>query len=202
MTTYIGTATNDTFIDDGAPTSNYGTFVYWLVGHYTTDSRKRRSLIKFDISSIPAGAVISGGTLAVTFQADNAGVGGTICAYRQLKNWVSGTATWNKYDASNNWTTAGGFDAADCEQSESGSATFTASETLNTVKNIPISTSKISEWVSSGTANYGFLLKTTVENNNLYQYHSTEATTAGYRPTLTITYTEPSSSGYTLILNT
>lgn len=199
MTTYLGTASYDAHIDDGTPTTNYNTSTTDLVGHATGDSRKRRTLIKFDLSSIPADATINGGTLALTFQADFAGAAGTICAYRQLKNWVPAQTTWNIIATGTNWTTAGGFDAADCEQTESGSATFTATETMNTVKNIPISAGKLQDWVSGSVSNYGFLLKNSSESNNLYQYHSLEATTASYRPTLTIDYT-PAGSGYTLIL--
>jgi hypothetical protein len=202
MTTFIGTATYDNHINSGAATTNNDTDVYFGVGHYTTDSATRRTLIKFDLSSIPSGVTINGGTLAITFRDDYAGAAGTICAYRQLKNWVSNQSTWNIMATGTNWTSAGAFNAADCEQTESGSATFTATETMNTVKNIPISASKLSEWISGGTANYGFLLKNTAESNNLYQYHSTNSLTASYRPTLTIDYTESAGSGYTLILNT
>jgi hypothetical protein len=202
MTTYIGTATYDTTNSSNAPTTNGDSAVTFAVGHYTSDSGTRRALIKFDLSSIPSNATINSGTLSITYAVDHAGVAGTICAYRQLKNWVSSQTTWNIMATGTNWTTAGGFDAADCEQSEVGSATFSATETMNVAKNIPISAIKLQDWLTGGTlSNYGFLLKNTVESNNYYDFHSHEASTANYRPTLTIDYT-PFGTGYTLILNT
>lgn len=70
----------------------------------------RRALLKFDVSSIPAGAIIGAATL--TLFGDYSAVGAdydprTFYCYRCTRAWVEGQATWIIYSTGNDWATAG-----------------------------------------------------------------------------------------------
>jgi hypothetical protein len=202
MTTFTGTVgTADTYIDSNGPSSSFPTAIMIYVGKGPTGTV--RGLLKFDLSSIPPSSTIDSGTLYVTIRSDNASLASTVCVYRQKKTWTSG-ATWNKYDGVNNWTSAGGFDASDCEQTEMGSITLTATETLNVTKAIPLSASYIQGWVNGSFDNNGILLKTTTEaTQDQYSYWAYDSGSISYYPTIAVNYSGAGSSyGYTLILNT
>jgi hypothetical protein len=98
-------ATEAVHIDVNSPTGNLeGVTPQLDVGEYNAGTDKRRSLIQFDFSSLPPGAVIT----AVTFQiylstsvlSDN---NRTIRAYRLKRNWVENEVTWNSYSSGNSW---------------------------------------------------------------------------------------------------
>jgi len=65
------TAGVDTFIDSATATTNYGTNVL-SIGESNAGAIVRRTLIKFDLSTIPAGSLISSATLTLNEEADQA----------------------------------------------------------------------------------------------------------------------------------
>ena len=71
-------------------------------------SSYKASLLSFDLSDIPSGADINSVTLKMKANASSAGRQGDVWAYTCLRDFNEANATWNKYDGSNNWTTAGG----------------------------------------------------------------------------------------------
>lgn len=86
----------------------YGSFGTLNVGNDSGALNPLRSLLHFDLSGIPGTtAVITAASLNLyCFSAT-----GTTAAklYRMTRyNWGETTATWNKYDGSTTWTTAGG----------------------------------------------------------------------------------------------
>lgn len=102
----------DTMISSLQTSTNYGTTDLLQVGNARVGSDDfRRSLYKFDISSIPAGSVISSATLTLTGDYSTTGgvpSSGTFYCYRCTRNWVKGEATWTIYSTGNNWATSGG----------------------------------------------------------------------------------------------
>lgn len=64
------------------------------------------SLIRFPALGNLGSKAISAATLYLYVQATD-GADYTINVHRMLRPWVESTATWNTYDGSNNWTTAG-----------------------------------------------------------------------------------------------
>lgn len=195
MTTYTSqpdeTSGLDTYISAIYGNVNYGNQNSIAVGKQVSDTDVVRGLIKFDISSIPVGAIVISATLSLTISGDDSSNARTMRVYRQKKAWTEAGATWNKYDGTNNWTSTGGFNSADCEQTEIGSVSLTASETVNTTKDITLLTSSIQEMVLGTFTNNGFFLKMDTENNDAYRWHSSGATTASYRPKLVINYDIP-----------
>jgi len=108
----IQPSTNDNYIYQGASNTNYGTSTAILtVGGY--DSLFAHSLLNFNFTSLPAGATITGATLNLYYYAyvTNNPVGNTLWAYEINTPgyfWTETGSTWNKYDGTNAWLTAGG----------------------------------------------------------------------------------------------
>jgi hypothetical protein len=143
----------DTLIGSNNPTYNYGSGLVVATGEYNSAVAVTRTLIDFDLTSIED-------------------------VYRLKRSWVEGTktggtpadgATWNTYDGSNNWTTAGAFDPIDCEQVSIGEFEI-AHDMANQWISIPLTVTSKAEL----TLGYGFLLKMEVENNDGHLFHSNQ----------------------------
>lgn len=193
MSTYSsqpdGTAGVDTRLDNSNPTTNYGTNVQLGIGESNAGAFILRTLIKFDLSSIPATAYIASATLSLWTVNDESSNDRAVKVYRMLRSWTEAGATWNTYDGANNWPGgAGAFGSTDCEQTEIASTTVTSALAANTEVQWSLSTSAITEIVAGTFTNNGFLMKADSEVNDLYRYHSSDGATAGFRPKLVIEY--------------
>jgi len=197
-------ASGDAYMRGIAPTTNFGADVNIFAGDISdSSSDAARSPIKFDVSSIPADAMVS----PVTFKlwedfAANSG-GTENCAFnlqRLLRNWDKAQVTWNVYSTGNSWTTAGaGSDGND------RAAAISASVTLDSVAaNAFVSwtgttlTDDVQKFVNGTYPNYGWLLSApTAEYQGVGQYRfsrfcSSDHGTPSQRPVLTVPYTLPS----------
>jgi len=118
----------DTYIWDGAADTNYGDLTLLTIEGSTANII--RSLLQFDISSLPAGAVLTAATLYLYYYAAQQGTptGRTYNCYRVLRrDWVELEATWNIYKTGSNWTTAGcGNTTDDYTTADGASATVPA----------------------------------------------------------------------------
>ncbi|GAA1589570.1 hypothetical protein GCM10009789_49020 [Kribbella sancticallisti] len=85
----------DAMVDSGAPTTNYGGITGLYAG--TTAAAKRRSLLKFDISSIPAGATVDAAQLKLYFdQSFETNANAVQLEARQAASaWTESTVNWN-----------------------------------------------------------------------------------------------------------
>jgi hypothetical protein len=160
----------------------------------------RHALIKFDLSSIPAGATINSATLSLYATIDASSNADTFRVYRLKRAWVEGTrnaandspatgVTWERYDTTNSWQTLGGTGANDIDTSSIGSRAFTAAETLNEFKDFPL-TAAVKEDLDLGN---GWLIGfdgSAAAGNNRYLFASSDNATAANRPKLVVDYTE------------
>ena len=196
MSTYTSqpdeTAANDTWLGS-SNTVNHGTDTHLYVGEDNTQSPNYwRTLIKFDLSSIPAGSTVLSATLSLWVEGDWSSNARTFRAYRQKRAWTESGATWTKYDGINNWSTAGGFSATDCEATDIGSCSFLASESAGTEKQFSLTPDAVTEWIRGTFENNGVILKADTESNDGYQFYSSSSASSSYRPKLVIEYTEGS----------
>jgi len=108
----------DAFLMQGQPYTNNGGNGYLNVQSDTNDNNQR-TILKFNISSIPAGSTITGATLKLNTDYISNAVGRTHWAYRLTEtDWVEGTGTYleqagtccwyYQQNASLDWTGAGG----------------------------------------------------------------------------------------------
>lgn len=182
----------DTMLKANAATTNFGTDVDLEVGELTGNANFiRRVLIKFDLSTLPSDATINSATLSLRCVADLASSATTYRVYRLKRAWTETGATWNTYDGTNNWSTAGGFHADDCEQTDIGSRAFTATETLNEFKDFALTPT------SKGALDLGngWLIKADTELNDGYRFNSSDQATQANAPKLVIDYTEAAAGG-------
>jgi len=188
----------DTFLYGGATTTNEDTLSL-LVKTSASDGSKRDTLIKFDISSIPAGSTIDTVTLTLYISANQGAANGVLYIYDNLRNWAETQATWNVYTTGNNWTTAGARSSGNDLTGTWGSATGALSNvtilssTVSTTVVLPTASAFVSSVQTaldgSGTVNWELVQRNT--DNNTWTFSDSEDATSGNRPILTIDYTAP-----------
>jgi hypothetical protein len=179
----------DTYLRDTAATANYGTGTVLQVGEYTGNFINYTTLIKYDLSGIPSNATITSATLSLWVSADYADNAPTVEVRRVKRNWGESTATWNTYDGSNNWSTAGGTGANDVDTATAtGSEALSASLSAGTEVQFTLDTAEVKKLTDGTYTNYGWLLKVASGSDNCYGFHSSSSATSGYRPKLVIVY--------------
>ena len=197
-------AGKDTNICEEATLLNYnwGVTAGFYVGKVSTYNM--RGLLQFDISGLPDDAVISSTVLSFYLEAENSANIRTQRVFRLKREWVEGTrdeaednpatgATWQRYDTTNSWQTAGGFGANDCEQTDIGSVSLSASESVGW-KDISITATSKTDLdyglENAGNAT-GWLIKKDTEIGDRHNFTSSDGATAANRPKLVVNYTLP-----------
>ena len=179
--TYTAKATNgvkDVYIESGYPTSNFyvSTIRKMPIGYGSTD-KICRTLIKFpELHAKIKGNYVTNANLKL-YELSNGSPFSTLEVHKNTSSWALGEVTWNtrpKYAATV---------YASKKLSNASSA-----HSLNITK-------LVQEWAKGTQANYGILLKASVESSstkNYNSFHGTRSSTSSKRPTLSVTYTVPS----------
>ncbi|HEY2940450.1 MAG TPA: DNRLRE domain-containing protein [Gaiellaceae bacterium] len=148
---------------------------------------KRRGLFQFNLSSYKGGQTVTSADLALYCQAATTTNGDDLDVRRITRSWTNG-ATWNKYDGTHAWTTAGG---------DYGSSNYdsrnTNCSTLGWKHWYP--TLLVQYWVDGTYPNYGLLVKQRSESiTNLLDFTSIEGANATHWPYLQVDYTNVAPS--------
>lgn len=183
-----GTSKKDTFLYDGATSTNYGTNAAIQIGRDGA-SALAHGLIKFDLSGLPtSGITINSVVLRMTTNTTSVSPY-TLQAYRILpanSSWTETDATWLKTDGSTNWAGSNGCSTSGTDYSSTlmGSVAVSASSTPYNI------TLDLTEFASMLAANHGFFLKSSDESSTkTAQYYSADDGTAKRRPCLIVNYT-------------
>jgi len=174
----IRPSTADTYLRQDVPGSNNGILTTVCVERHATQAR--RGLIKFDLSSIPAGATINSAQLEL-YCTVAPGAAQTLNLHEVTSSWTETGATWTNMNS--------GFDSTILSTVVGGTAagwkTWTGLGPL------------VQSWVSGTKNNYGVMIKCGSETGTtayLYQFASNNYTTnTAYRPILRVNYTTASS---------
>ncbi len=171
------TGCKDNYIYVNSPTTNNGTRSLMRVTGYTTDLQ--RPLVRFDLSSIPAGVSVTRATLWL--YSNNPpqvkGSTGFYGAYKLTKDWGETTSTWNTP-----WTTPGGDflatpDAEAAKQSAAAAPCWYAFDV----------TARVQAWIEAPSDNYGWLIKCTNELlSNQDEFASSDSPDPAFFPKLII----------------
>ncbi|WP_245610465.1 CBM96 family carbohydrate-binding protein [Thermococcus celericrescens] len=88
--------TDDAYVNDASPDTNYGTESRLYVGTYYSDGSNYRSYLKFDLSGLPEGAVITSARLYVYtyYGAYGTPVNISVCSVDD-DSWSETSITWN-----------------------------------------------------------------------------------------------------------
>ena len=177
----------DTYLDQTNPAEAYG----------ATDKLRIKtqenvnSLIRFDLSGLPANVTVSEATLKLFVTSRYPENAVTLRAYRVLKNWSENEATWNDAASTTPWTVAGcqspggDYDAVYGDEIQGFDAVGTWLE-LDV-------TGMVNQWVMQPAQNYGAVIKAYryLDQTVLYTLWSSEVSNAGLRPQLCVSYLMP-----------
>jgi hypothetical protein len=174
-------------INSANPTTNYGTSETILLGK--NGGEFNRGLIGFDLNALHHDTTIIRADLEFTLTQDgdvSASEYGMSLAYILKKAWTEAGVTWNKNDGSNNWQVAGATGSTDIEAVVIGACDFNVADVVGDKKTIILDPLSVQQFVNYSQNNFGLLLRHNAELNNAYQVGSTQNSTAGNRPKLTI----------------
>jgi hypothetical protein len=179
----------DSYIYSGSKTSNFGTATDMGIGEdNNSNSKIARSLIKFDLSSIPTNATITSATLSLWTSADLSSNNRTIRIYRLQVPFNETQVNWNRSATGTLWQIAGASGTNDRESTDIGSITILNNEALNLEEQIVLNPAKIQEMVNGTFVNRGFILVADTEQNDRFNYKTSDSTTSTQRPKLVIQY--------------
>lgn len=161
---------------------------------------RRLSLLKFDLTSLPAGATVTSATFTV-WNVTNTAATKTIDLYAILaanSAWIEGatwdyavpsTVRWAGDAAANGGTDAGcSVSGTDYNASVIGTFTYPTSTAADTQFDITLNTAMVQAWVNG--ANYGMVMNRPDVENRLIAFRSSDyVTDTTKRPKLVVNYT-------------
>ncbi|HUW81451.1 MAG TPA: Calx-beta domain-containing protein, partial [Phycisphaerae bacterium] len=174
--------TADTYLSQPAPDIAYGTGYERMrvCGYADIGDNRERGLVRFDLSSIPAGTNITNATLWLwSYNPPQVkGDTGYYGAYRVTSDWTEGGSTWNVP-----WGTPGG----DFEVTEDGLAPKQSAAQAPCWYSFNL-TARAQQWIDNPSGNYGWIIKCTDEMlHNQDEFYQKETGNAQYRPNLVVT---------------
>ncbi len=161
----------------------------------TENGKLNRSLLQFDLSSLPAGSVVVSATLSLYVKGASGGPV-TINAHQVITSWNEAEVTWEARDKAAGllWVTRGG----DYDSAVAGSTVV--DNTTNVWRSWNI-TNLAATWVMTPTSNFGLILEAAVTDPKTEKkFKSSDDGTASQRPKLEVCYSlgvtlEPNNSG-------
>lgn len=169
----------DTTIRTSPSTTNYGNSTSILVD----GSPDYSALLRWDLTSIPAGKSVSAVTL--TFNITDAS-SHTYELYALKRAWTETVATWVTASAGVKWQTAGASGTNDRETTVLGTISSTTLGTKTFALNAA-GIAKVQAWINSPATNFGFIIQDYTVSDGL-DFTSSEGATVAQRPKITITY--------------
>lgn len=145
------------------------------------------SLLRFDLATIPADAVVASVKLNVTVKNQTSGEGYTLYALK--RTFVEGQATWNAAASGVAWGTPGARGTADRDTAVLGKLTPTAAGRAS-VTLTAAGVAAVQRWIRDPSTNKGFVLDATTNMDGL-ELASSEAALVDERPELAVDYTRP-----------
>lgn len=208
QTTVILSAVKDNTIYQNLPGRSDGAGANFFAGNNNA-SKPRRALIKFDITAVPPGAIITSVTLTLVCNRTRAGAD-NVTLHKLNADWGEGSsnggassdgdgavaaindATWpcsfsnGAGGCTTSWTAAGG----DFNSTASATASVGAASPTPYNWSSAQMVSDVQAWLNAPATNFGWIIigDETV-NRTAKRFASKENTTAGNRPQLSVTYT-------------
>ncbi len=164
----------------------------------TTGTGRRTSLLKWDVSSIPANAVVSSASLSL-YVSDASPL--VFNLYNMRRAWVEGTgnrtssttsSNWNTYNGTSNWGTAGAAstteDRYDTNLWSAGTTSFSSTGSKTEALNAA-GAAVVQGWIDGTIDNHGLIMQNySGTTTNAVFFSSSENATTANRPRLNVTY--------------
>lgn len=193
-TTLTLSAVADATIWQGAGTTASGGGNHLYAGT-NNGGQPRRVLVRFDLSSVPAGSVVTSASVAVTVnRAPSPAASPTLALHRLSADWGEGTsnagspggrgtfamandATWtNRFTGGASWTNQGGDFASSASAITTGQSWDSTALLLSDVQ----------AWVGDPSANHGWIIIETTEAKKSVRRLNSRESSQG--PSLTVTF--------------
>lgn len=177
------TSAVDCYIGNTAATTSFNNGNL-LIGSFffSGNTTYYRSLVRFDLSDLPSGAIPSACTLTITWDGGSPQNPSTYTAYRLTRTTWTEAATWNTYDGTNAWSTSGG----DYSASDSDGYTYSGSGSTLTFDMLNMLSAAMNEGLSS--LDVILIGPEASGSSNYVNGLSSAESTAAERPKLEITY--------------
>ncbi len=205
-------ASEDTYMSSYNETNNYGTSTTLKsTRNGSTSNVKRGTLLRWNLSSIPATAVVTSASVTLYVSTSSSQ---TYNLYNMRQSWIEGTgasaetgdgATWLTYNGSDSWGSSGAADITtdryDVNLWDAGTTSFSSAGT-RTVNLNTEGLAVIQEWIN-GSVNNGLTIQnysSSSINDDLQFASSENATNNG--PTLNLTYSVATGITHTLTVTT
>lgn len=166
----------DSFIASDVPTQNFSTQTSALADGGSTP---RTALFRFDLSSIPTTAVVTGAQLFIWTDYDP---GQTVTIYSLLESWTESQVTWDARSSGVAWAAAG---ATPPSRSMTVAGTVTPTQS-NTGYVVTIAPATVAGWVANPATNHGLAIVTSDSDGS--RFSTRENTIASVRPYLSVTH--------------
>lgn len=161
----------DTYISQLNSTTNYGTAVGLDIGGFASDNDIYRSLLQFDLSSIPANVYITDAYISLYFYARSNTDSHTYGIHKVTSEWNEATVTW---------ATQPTFDDTSLYNVNIGSVSVTKSWYIGAL---------VRDWYTGAAPNYGIIIKSESESTeNGIKEAASSANTTYAKPSLTVIY--------------
>jgi disaggregatase-related protein/TGF-beta propeptide len=145
-----------------------------------------KALVRFDLSSIPAGAQVTSATLELyNYALEGAANGGVLSVYPVGRAWVEAEATWNRASAASAWTAPGMQAGTDYRTSPVASITVDTSTGVWRSFDV---TAIVQGWLAGTLQNFGFVVRSPDRGVKPLFYSSGFTANPALRPRLTVVY--------------
>ncbi len=171
----------DTWVDSAHPSTNYGNQAQLEVH----GAGEAGILLRFDLSSLPAGIDIQHATLQLKVQGRSDTVGLPVAAYRLRRSWSEDTATWLQADNGVPWASPGASDPLLDRYPDPLDVTTLDQIAASYQWDI---TNAVQDWQEAPTANEGLILATAGDTPTIYMLYSSESVNFDLRPKLVVEY--------------
>lgn len=177
--------TRDAQIREAAPITNLGSATSLNVDGDDPSGNGTDSygLLQWDISAIPAGAVVEAAELVL--EITNISTGSYSC-FGLERSWTESQVTWNVAATGSAWATAGAKAASD--RNSNVLCTVNAGSVGSLT--VPLNSAgiaRVQSWVNNPGSNRGLIIADTSTSDGV-DFHSSESATAVARPRLNIIY--------------
>jgi RHS repeat-associated protein len=182
------------WVESDSPTTSFCSQTTMDVGYTSTaPAHEHHGLLQFSLSSLPEGATVLNARLGLYLQSHSTSNSKPVGAYRVTKPWTT-SATWEKYDSTHAWTTAGGDYN---NPSENSDAVVNGSVGTATGWTYWYPTKMVQEWANGskeseeGAPNDGLIVKDETDNtiSNVLVFNSIRA--SEHKPFLEVAYENP-----------
>jgi ferric-dicitrate binding protein FerR (iron transport regulator) len=178
-------AVQDTSISGADPFRTFGSAETLEVDGDEADGKKIYALVKWDVSELPATAVIRSAVVTLSIVNESKGTGYSF--FEMKRAWTEGEATWSHGASQQPWRVAGLKSALDRGTEPLGTVAPRARGPLPILLR-PSAEEAIQRWIRRPDTNFGLLIANDAMTDG-FKFHSRESATPESRPRLTLTYT-------------